>query len=76
MKINKACWDCGSTIKGHHTPLCEFAQFGDKLDLPAIPGTQWWTEATFGGNKPTSRIVNGRTQLPGARAATDPRKVN
>jgi hypothetical protein len=37
------CWDCGSTIPGHHTPLCDLAEEGDVRDLPQQPGTQWWT---------------------------------
>ena len=36
------CYDCGSTIPRHHTPLCEMAWPGDELDLPAISDTQWW----------------------------------
>lgn len=39
------CYDCGSTIPGHHTKLCDFVEKGDVLDLPAVPGTQWWTES-------------------------------
>lgn len=37
------CWDCGSTIEGHHTQLCEMAGSDDARDLPSQPGTQWWT---------------------------------
>lgn len=37
------CWDCGSTIPGHHTQLCEMAEMDTIRDLPAKPGTQWWT---------------------------------
>ena len=40
-----ACYDCGSTIEGHHTELCEMAEDNAVRDLPAHPGTQWWTEA-------------------------------
>lgn len=40
-----ACYDCGSTIEGHHTELCEMAEDDAVRDLPAHPGTQWWTEA-------------------------------
>lgn len=36
------CWDCGSTIFGHHTPDCSFSGEDDILDLPQVPGTQWW----------------------------------
>lgn len=37
------CYDCGSTIDRHHTALCDMTSKGDKKDLPAEPGTQWWT---------------------------------
>lgn len=40
----KPCYDCGSTIKGHHTFLCEFVRKRDRRDLPASPGTQWWNK--------------------------------
>ncbi len=40
---NDKCYDCGSTIDGHHTALCDFAEKGDILDLPMQAGTQWWT---------------------------------
>ena len=38
------CYDCGSTIPNHHTPLC--GMVGDRAvrDLPQTPGTQWWTK--------------------------------
>lgn len=36
------CWDCGSTIPGHHTALCAFAAPNDIRDLPSKPGTQYW----------------------------------
>lgn len=44
LKTKPSCYDCGSTIKGHHTPLCEMVGKGEKRDLPAVPGTQWWTK--------------------------------
>ena len=37
------CYDCGSTIPNHHTPLCDLAPDGAIRDLPAAAGTQWWT---------------------------------
>lgn len=37
------CYDCGSTIPKHHTPRCDMSDPGDILDLPQVPGTQWWT---------------------------------
>ena len=44
-----SCYDCGSTIKGHHTPRCEMSGQNDIKDLPEIPGTQWWTETVVNG---------------------------
>ena len=41
-KPSKPCYDCGSTIEGHHTPSCDLTVEGDILDLPEVPGTQWW----------------------------------
>jgi len=38
------CYDCGSTIKGHHTTICEMAWPGDVKDLPCQPGTQYWAD--------------------------------
>lgn len=37
------CYDCGSTIPGHHTTICDL-HGGQTRDLPCIPGTQYWTE--------------------------------
>ena len=37
------CYDCGSTIAGHHTALCDMAGKDDKMDLPARPNSQHWT---------------------------------
>lgn len=37
------CWDCGSTIPGRHTALCDLTDETDVKDLPCKPGTQWWT---------------------------------
>jgi hypothetical protein len=39
----KCCYDCGSTIRNHHTALCADRRARSKRDLPAIAGTQWWT---------------------------------
>lgn len=39
-----SCYNCGSTIRGHHTLSCTFSSKKDKRDLPEIPGTQWWVE--------------------------------
>lgn len=36
------CYDCGSTIPNHHTPLCALADDDDIKDLPQKEGTQWW----------------------------------
>src|SRR5262245_1452172 len=38
-----SCYDCGSKIPGHHTALCDLAGEEDVKDLPARPGTQYWT---------------------------------
>lgn len=56
-----SCYDCGSTIKGHHTKSCAFPAKGDKRDLPEIPGTQWWIEA---------RDAFGAFVTPSARSRT------
>lgn len=53
-----SCYDCGSTIKGHHTPSCDMAPARSKRDLPEIPGTQYWTEA--GGQTATAWRAAGR----------------
>lgn len=37
------CYDCGSTIRGQHTPSCDLAPKKSKRDLPEKPGTQYWT---------------------------------
>lgn len=38
------CYNCGSTIPGHHTFTCDFAGPGDKRDLPQVDGFQYWTK--------------------------------
>lgn len=38
------CYDCGSTIPNHHTPLCAMAGEGAVRDLPQKPGTQYWNK--------------------------------
>lgn len=30
---NEPCYDCGSTIPGHHSNLCDLSSPGDKKDL-------------------------------------------
>lgn len=42
------CYDCGSTIKGHHTQSCECTEDTDIRDLPQVEGTQYWTESQGG----------------------------
>jgi hypothetical protein len=49
------CYDCGSTIYMHHTQLCDFAEPNAVRDLPAEPGTQYWT----------GRVPKGLTPIPG-----------
>ncbi len=41
-----SCYDCGSTIEGHHTETCDMCveEEGDVRDLPSIGYTQWWTK--------------------------------
>lgn len=41
--FHRGCYDCGSLIAGHHTPLCGMTGKADRLDVPAQPGTQWIT---------------------------------
>ncbi|MGW8179403.1 MAG: hypothetical protein ACWGQW_11685 [bacterium] len=38
-----SCYDCGSTIPGHHTELCDFADESDIRDLPSkdFPKQAW-----------------------------------
>jgi hypothetical protein len=37
------CYDCGSTIPGHHTHNCDLVSPCDKLDLGTqSPNVQWW----------------------------------
>lgn len=39
----EACYDCGSTIQGHHTAMCDLAGVGEKHDLPSKPKSHHWT---------------------------------
>lgn len=45
MAYKDRCYDCGSTIPGRHTPLCDLAPKNAIRDLPQQPGTQWWAGA-------------------------------
>ena len=45
------CYDCGSTIKGHHTLHCDLTGPRDKRDLPQRKGTQYWTRMIPDGLK-------------------------
>lgn len=49
------CYDCGSTIPNHHTPLCDLSGPYSILDLPEVEGTQWWDYITL---KDGTRITN------------------
>jgi hypothetical protein len=49
------CYDCGSTIYMHHTRLCDLAEPDAVRNLPAQPGTQYWT----------GRVPKGLTPIPG-----------
>jgi hypothetical protein len=55
------CWDCGSTIFLHHTKLCDLAEPNAKRDLPAEPGTQYWT----------GEIPKGLAPIPGLAESTN-----
>jgi hypothetical protein len=53
------CYDCGSTIYMHHTRLCDFAEPDAVRDLPAEPGTQYWTGRVPKGLKPIPGLSKG-----------------
>jgi hypothetical protein len=53
---NYPCYDCGSTILGHHTKLCDLAEEWAIHDLPAQPGTQYWTGQVPKGLKPIAGL--------------------
>lgn len=40
------CWDCGSTVPGHHTTCCDMADPDEAKDLPCTwngrTGSQRW----------------------------------
>lgn len=38
------CYDCGSPLSDHHTPLCDLAGPKAIRDLPQVPGTQHWDQ--------------------------------
>lgn len=41
--LERPCYDCGSTLVGRHTKLCDLAGPRDRLDLPAKNhGVQHW----------------------------------
>jgi hypothetical protein len=53
------CYDCGSTIYMHHTRLCDLAEPDAVRDLPAEPGTQYWTGRVPKGLKPIPGLNKG-----------------
>ena len=55
------CYDCGSTIFLHHTKLCDLAEPNATRDLPAKPGTQYWT----------GQIPKGLAPIPGLAESTN-----
>jgi hypothetical protein len=55
------CYDCGSTIYLHHTRLCDLAEPDAVRDLPAEPGTQYWT----------GRVPKGLKPIPGLSKSVD-----
>ena len=55
----ESCYDCGSTVPGHHTPSCDLAPQGAIKDLPQQPGTQYWTgDRVDSGMYPLEAIGN------------------
>jgi hypothetical protein len=55
------CYDCGSTIYLHHTRLCDLAEPNAVRDLPAEPGTQYWT----------GRVPKGLAPIPGLNKSVE-----
>ena len=53
------CYDCGSTIFLHHTKACDLAEPNAKRDLPAEPGTQYWTGEIPKGLAPIPGLAEG-----------------
>jgi len=53
-----SCYDCGSTLKGHHTFFCEFAAKRHRRDLPSRARTQHWN-----GQPPIKATTNSINKL-------------
>ncbi len=72
------CWDCGSTIFLHHTKMCDLAEPNATRDLPAKPGTQYWTGQVPKGLSPIPGLAESMTEdsatkkLSGATPAPAP----
>ncbi len=60
------CYDCGSTIPGHHTPHCEMAEVDAIRDLEETPNTQYWSLPR--DQRPMVPVtVTGRQERAGVR---------
>jgi hypothetical protein len=68
---NYPCYDCGSTIMGHHTRLCELAEDWAVRDLPSLPNSQYWTGKIPKGLHP----IAGLEDRGPTNEATDPKFV-
>jgi hypothetical protein len=68
---NYPCYDCGSTILGHHTRLCELAEDWAVRDLPSLPRSQYWTGRIPQGLHP----IAGLEDRDPTNEATDPKFV-
>jgi hypothetical protein len=68
---NYPCYDCGSTILGHHTQLCDLAEDWAVRDLPSLPNSQYWTGEIPKGLHP----IAGLEDRGPTNEATDPKFV-
>jgi len=68
---NYPCYDCGSTIMGHHTRLCDLAEDWAVRDLPSLPNSQYWTGKIPKGLYP----IAGLEDRGPTNEATDPKFV-
>jgi hypothetical protein len=68
---NYPCYDCGSTIMGHHTRLCDLAEDWAVRDLPSLLNSQYWTGKIPKGLHP----IAGLEDRGPTNEATDPKFV-
>jgi hypothetical protein len=68
---NYPCYDCGSTILGHHTRLCDLAEDWAIRDLPSLLNSQYWTGKIPKGLAP----IAGLEDKGPTNEATDPNFV-